>query len=171
MAAQNASFWARHPRLFELLKFNIVSLITGLIDYAVTMLLLWGVFRGLMDTPARWWIFVYPAGRGNGLALCLAASISYVVSQVFNFCAQRRVTFNANNSLLRSALCYAFVTLAVLVIINWLPQYYTAWLYALIGEELGSMAVKLLNGTIAFIVMYPVSRFIIMRRVENQANS
>lgn len=165
----------RYPRLFEFIKFNIVSLCTGVIDYAVTLALLWGAFRGLFDIPVRFWIFVYPAGRGNGLALCLAASISYVVSQVFNFCAQRRVTFRANNSVARSAVCYALVTLTVLVIINYLPQFYTVWLYGLVGEEAGALIVKLLNGTISFVVMYPVSKFYIMRRRpgdgENRASN
>ena len=162
----------RWPTLFEFIKYWLVANVTTIIDYAITFIMLWVVFAKLQYREFGWTIgnftvFHYDAGEGMGLAGFLAYVISYVISQIFSFFAQRKYAFKSNNDVVVSAVWFAVVTLIVLAITQFLPQFYMNWLYGLVGSKLGSVLIKFFNCCVGLWLMYPINKYIIMRRDNN----
>ncbi len=164
-------FEGKFPTVAEFLRYWMVSNVTTLIDYAVTMLLLWVVFARLQQVPFLWQIggftlVRYDAGRGMGLAGFLAYVISCLLSQIFSFFAQRKYAFHSNNNVWFSAVVFTLATLAVLLITQFLPQFYMNWLYGLTGSAVGSVLIKFFNCCIALWLMYPINKYIIMKHTD-----
>lgn len=166
----------RWPTLFEFIRFWLVSNVTTIIDYAITFFLLWVVFSELQYKEfdckiGEFTLFHYDAGKGMGLAGFLSYVISYIISQIFNFFAQRKIAFKANNSVVKSAIWYTVVTLVVVFITQFLPQFYLNWLYGLVGSEIGSLLVKFVNCCIGMWAMYPINKFIIMTKTDKSTEN
>ncbi len=166
---------SRFPTAAEFIRYWMVANVTTVIDYVVTLLLLWVVFAPWQQVPFQWSIgsftlIRYDAGRGMGLAGFLAYVISCLLSQIFSFFAQRKYAFRSNNNVWFSAAAFTAATLIVLLITQFLPQFYMSWLYGIVGSEFGSVLIKFFNCCIALWVMYPVNKHLIMKHTEQQAS-
>lgn len=170
-----ANIWMKlekkYPTVFEFIRYWLVANVTTIIDYIITFLMLWVFFKKLQQTPFLWQIgnftvFKYSAGDGAGLAAFLAYVISFLGSNIYGFIAQRKIAFRANNNVVVSAIAFTIATLIILFITQFLPQFYMDWLYGLVGAGFGSVLIKFINCCIALWAMYPVNKFIIMRKIE-----
>jgi len=108
------------------------------------------------------WLFDYSVANG-GLCAFLAFALSFVIAQIFNFIVQRKATFHANNKVLYSALMYIVMILVIFFFQMWLPTLLHAPISNLVGDNWADMIIKNMMMTLAFIIQFPVNKWVIMK--------
>ena len=154
---------ARHEGLFQLLSFALLGLVASAVELLCFALFRRVVFAGLSSVDFAWWIFRYSAANG-GLGFFLAVALSFLCGQIVNFFIQRKYTFEATNSLARSAALYAATVAAMWLLQMWLPTVIRAPIAAALGEDAGDLAVKLLCMFAGLIIAFPMNKFVIMKK-------
>jgi putative flippase GtrA len=189
-------FAARRPSTAQFVVFLVVSNGITVLQLALMPALRW-VFAGtsLVSTTFQVWsvgtnpdgtpyyVFDYAAGAlpggGGGLAYFLAVQITLLIAQVINFCAQRRITFRSNSSVLREACWYAIAYVIITLVAAALQGVYKAPVYALFidtwglgatGETLADFATMIVNAAVSFWVFFPIFK-VIFRVVPEEAGA
>lgn len=157
-----ARFKREHEALWQFIQFALLGLVATLVELAVFAVLNFWVFAPLKTRPFSWWLIDYSVDNG-GLCAFWSFVISYAAGQTVNFIIQRKYTFRAQSNPARSALLYALAILLLYAFTLWLPTVLRAPLTALLGENLGDMAVKLCNMFASMLILFPINKFIIMR--------
>jgi len=148
--------------LWQFIKFTFLSLITTVVDLGTFSLFNYLIFTRLADVPFAWWLLDYGVEDG-GLCAFLSFSLSFVVSQTFNFFLQRKVTFGATGNLLKSGILYAVMVLAVFALGVWIPTLIRSPLALLVGTAWADFLVKNVNMTLSFAIQFPMNKWVIMR--------
>lgn len=154
---------SRREGLFQLLSFALLGLVASAVELACFALFRWAVFGGLAEVDFSWWIFRYSAASG-GLGYFLAVALSFLCGQAVNFFIQRKYTFEATNSVGKSAALYAVMVAAMWLLQMWLPTVIRERVVAALGEGAGDLAVKLLCMFAGLIIAFPMNKFVIMKK-------
>ena len=161
----NASrFFLRHPTLKQVLTFLLVGCITGLIDLLVYSLCYYFIFPSLRDVEFHF-IFINYSLNAGGKCAFLSFAFSYGISQCFNFIAQRKATFKANNNPILSGFFYFIMVILIYAFCLWFPSVISEFIYEKIGISFGAIVVKLLCQTACTVIQFPINKFFIMRKV------
>jgi len=163
-------FKARHATLFEFIMFNLLSNIATITNFIVLNIAQSLVFRSFAGRPFDFWIYHYPVEIG-GLAAFLAFLCSYAAAQTVNFVVQRKLVFNANNKLGGALVVYVLTILLVYLICVYVPVVVTPFLSPLLGKELAANVANILNIFIQVVIIYPVLKFVVMKKVEAKAGA
>jgi putative flippase GtrA len=147
----------------QFIVFFLLSIVTTVVDLGTFSLFNYLIFTGLKTIDFQWWLFNYSVING-GLCAFLSFSISFVISQTFNFFIQRKVTFGANNNVLYSGLMYAVMVLLVFFFQLWIPTLLHEPLANLVGSNWGDFIIKNFNMTISFLIQFPMNKWVIMRQ-------
>ena len=114
------------------------------------------------------------AGGGGGLAYFLAVEITLFIAQVINFFLQRKVTFRANNSVLKTAVWYFIAWIVISVGAAALQGLYKMPIYDTLmgafGVDLGvimaDIITTIINSAISFWVFFPIMKIIFKTKEE-----
>lgn len=163
-------FTEEHQNVWQLIKFTLISMIAGATEMGSYLLLNSVFLKSLNSQPFHWWIFHYAGGlNAGGLGTMIAFLVSTTLAQIISFVTNRKKTFNANNNVL-----YAAVTYTIMVVIIICLQTYTGPLIvskidsALNMYEISSVLGKCIWMFLTFCIVFLMSKFVIMRRVEEK---
>lgn len=159
-----SGFREKHAELYEFIMFNLLSNIATITNFAVLNLSNSVLFKSLMDVPFAFWIFDYNVESG-GLGGFLAFLVSFFCAQAVNFVVQRNLVFNSNNKLGSAIPIYLFTVVVVYVICLYVPTLILEDVSALVGNFWGMNITNAINILIQVIIIYPVLKFVVMKRI------
>lgn len=159
-----SGFREKHAELYEFIMFNLLSNIATITNFAVLNLGNSVLFKSLMDVPFAFWIFDYSVESG-GLGGFLAFLVSFFCAQAVNFVVQRNLVFNSNNKLGSAIPIYLFTVVVVYVICLYVPTLILEDVSALVGSFWGMNITNAVNILIQVIIIYPVLKFVVMKRI------
>jgi len=154
----------------QFIVFFLLSIVTTVVDLGTFSLFNYLIFASLKTLPFQWWLFDYSIING-GLCAFLSFSISFVLSQTFNFFIQRKVTFGANNNVLYSGIMYAVMVLLVFFFQLWVPTLVREPIARLVGGNWADFIIKNFNMTISFLIQFPMNKWVIMRQRKTSSET
>ncbi len=155
----------KYANVFEFIMFNLLSNIATITNFLVLNICQSFVFNTLTSKPFSFWIFNYSAENG-GLGGFLSFLISYACAQTVNFIVQRKLVFNSNNKLGKSIAFYIFTVLVIYLICLYIPTLILPILNNKIGNLWAMNLANVFNIIVQVIVIYPVMKFVIMKKVN-----
>lgn len=158
---KNKGFW-------QFIKFTAFSLITTVVELTAFSLFNYLIFTYLSNTEFKFWLFNYSVENG-GMCAFLSFTLSFIIAQIFNFIIQRKVTFHATNHILHSALMYANMILIIFFLQLWIPTLIRIPLTNLVGSQWADMIAKNMMMTMAFIIQFPMNKWVIMKENKEVA--
>jgi len=156
--------------LWQFIKFTFLSLITTVVDLGTFALLNYLIFTKYSTVPFVWWLLDYGLEDG-GLCAFLSFSLSFVISQTFNFFIQRKITFGSSGNLLRSGIFYAVMVFAVFALGTWIPTLIRAPIALIVGAAWADFIVKNINMTMSFAIQFPMNKWVVMRETASSISS
>ncbi|MBU1094337.1 MAG: GtrA family protein [Firmicutes bacterium] len=151
--------------IWEFIKYTSVSLLTSLVEISVFALFNYWIFSSLSQIEIQIWLLDYSLANG-GLCSFLAFSLSFIIAQIFNFIVQRKATFKANNRVLSSAIMYGIMILIIFLLQLWIPTLIHVPISNLVGNDWADLIIKNMMMFLAFIIQYPMNKWVIMKKVE-----
>lgn len=166
MIAKIKNYLNTHKDIFQLVKFTIFSMLAFLVEYASFTILILCLKN--VNQPLNWFVFSYAADDGGSGAF-IAFLISTVLAQIVTFVINRKKTFNANNNIVFSAIAYAVMVCGIVVLNTWMGGAITSALSSANWNVTLSQYVGKLAGSFAsFVIIFLMSKFVIMRRVDKK---
>lgn len=153
----------KNTTLREFISYALYGCITSLVDIGVFLLCRYLIFAPLASRPFEWWLISYDEASG-GLCAFLSFAVSFAASQVFNFFIQRKRTFHADNNTLWSGAMYAVMVIVTYFFQLWLPTAIGGFVTGLVGERFAATVLKCINMTTAFLIQFPINKWVIMRK-------
>lgn len=152
--------------LWQFIKFTLLSMVTTVVDLGTFALLNYLILTRFSNVPFIWWLLDYGVEDG-GLCAFLSFSLSFIISQTFNFFIQRKITFGATGNILRSGILYAVMVLSVFALGVWIPTVIRAPITVFVGSAWADFIVKNINMTMSFAIQFPMNKWVIMRGSES----
>jgi len=159
-----AQWKERHEAVWQFIMFALVGCVTSVVDLGSFALFNFWIFTPYRQQPFSWWLIDYSTDNG-GMTAFLAFACSNAISQTFNFIVQRKATFKATNNVAGSAVMYVIMVLLIYVLQLYLPTLIRVPVVGVFGEVFGDILVKMCTMTLSFLIQFPVSKWIIMRKV------
>ena len=156
-------FKQKHPGLFEFIMFNILANIATITNFVVLNIGNGFFFRAFSDQAFSFWIFDYSIESG-GLCGFLSFLVSYASAQTVNFIVQRKLVFGANNKIGLNVVIYIFFVVVVYIICLYVPTLVMHPLTMRFGNTWATNISNALNIMIQVMIMYPVLKFIVMKK-------
>lgn len=153
----------KNRTLWEFISYALFGCLTSVIDLGCFLLCNNLIFASLRSTAFSWWLINYTPENG-GLGAFWSFAISFAASQIFNFFIQRKKTFSSNNNAAVSGLLYAAMVILTYFFQLWLPSVIGEAVTRVVGENWASVALKCINMTTAFLIQFPINKWVIMRR-------
>lgn len=166
MIAWLKRFRKEHETLAQLILFMLLSGVATLVDFAVFSLLNYWLLKPLKSVDFVWWLLDYNAATGGGLGGLIATAAAYLCAQVANFFVQRRGTFQANNSVAQSGAMYFTMVIGIWFLQIWLGGPFMKWFAPVFGKNLGDLLSRVANDTIAWVIQFPLNKYLIMKRTK-----
>ncbi len=160
-------FKEKHANLYEFIMFNLLSNIATITNFVVLNICMSLLFVSLTSTNFSFWIFNYSAENG-GLAGFLSFLVSFFAAQAVNFIVQRKLVFNANNELGAAIPIYLFTVIVVYIICLYIPTLVLGPISSIVGSFWGTNLTNAINIMIQVIIIYPVLKFVVMKKVPEQ---
>jgi putative flippase GtrA len=108
-------------------------------------------------------VFDYSIASG-GLCGFLSFLLSYACAQTVNFIVQRKLVFGSNKKLGLNVLIYIFFVIVLYLICLYVPTLVMYPLTVMVGSLWAANISNALNILIQVVVMYPVLKFIVMKK-------
>jgi len=161
-------FKEKHADLYEFIMFNLLSNIATITNFLILNLGTSIIFASLLDEPFKFWIFDYAIESG-GLGGFLAFLLSFFCAQAVNFIVQRNLVFNSNNKLGIAIPIYLFTVIIVYVICLYVPTIVMEPISSAVGRFWGVNLTNVINIMIQVIIIYPVLKFVVMKRIPTES--
>ena len=161
-------FKKKNQTLWEMLVFWLMGGITTVVDLGIFAVCNYWLFAAYRDVGVSWWVFDYRVENG-GLCALISLATSFALSQAVNFVIQRKATFSATNNVLYSAIVYAVMVVGVYFFMLWLPTVISEPIFGWLGAGVGAIVVKLLCQFASFLIEFPISKWVIMRKKPDDA--
>lgn len=152
----------KNPNLYEFVLFNIMSNVATVTNFVVLWLSTSLVFASLSNRPFDWFIFDYPV-EAYGLGGFLSFLTAYTVAQIVNYFVQKKIVFQADNSLKKGIGWYILTVLVAGIISIWLPPYVIFYTSPIIGGAAPTVA-NIINICVQVAINYPMLKFVIMKK-------
>ena len=166
---EKKSFTKEHESIWQLIKFLLVSSLAGITE-TVSFLILSQVLATRLTDDFDFFVFHYTADKSLNLGLFIAFFASALLAEVVSFLVNRKATFHANNSFLRSAVMYLILVLAVISLKTWIVTVLTPWVSSFTDVRLLIEWIpKMISMIVALAIIFPMNKFVIMRRTEEPA--
>ena len=160
-------FVLERPGLWQFIKFSLISMIAAVTEMGSYLLLNNVLLSSLNDRPFQWFIFNYSGGGAGGLGTMIDFFVSITLAQIVAFITNRKKTFNANNNIVYSAIMYAIMVIIIIGLQTYTGPLLVAWLNAFIhNNNISSILGKLIWMSATFFIVFFMSKFVIMKRVE-----
>lgn len=167
MTKKIRGFFANNPSALQFAKYTIFSLAGGITELIIFAVLNYILPRNGINSPMNWFIFVYPTAAG-GLGAFIAFVVSAVIGQALKFITNFKKTFKSTNNIFLSAIGFAIVSIIIIVGLN-------LYVGGLLNNELckiisntkiAGIIAKLIAQVTGFLLVFPVNKFILMRKKE-----
>ena len=163
-------FIAEHQNIWQLIKFTLISSIAGIIEITSYLLLNSFILKDLNSRPFHWWIFHYQGGSSGGQGTMIAFLVSTTLAQIVSFITNRKKTFNANNNLAFSIIAYTIMVITVIRLQTYTGPLLVTQISKIINNpDISGLLGKFIWMFLTFIIVFVMSKFVIMRRVEPKA--
>ncbi|HHU43071.1 MAG: hypothetical protein QM214_02275 [Bacillota bacterium] len=165
--ARIKEFFSKNPTAWEFAKYTIFSVTGGLLELVVFVILNSVLPKNGIDRPINWFVFVYPTEAG-GLGAFIAFIVSSVVGQALKFITNFKKTFKSTNNIFLSAIGFALMAIVIVVGLN-------LYVGGLLNKELckvvdnadlAGLIAKTIAQVTGFLLIFPVNKFILMRRKD-----
>ncbi|NLO64705.1 MAG: hypothetical protein GX095_05665 [Clostridiales bacterium] len=165
-------FFKKNPTAWEFAKYTIFSVLAGWIELSVFSLLNYVLPNNGINKPLNWFVFVYPTEAG-GLGAFIAFVVSSVIGQALKFITNFKKTFKSTNNIVLSAVGFAIMAVIIVVGLNmYVGGLLNNALCKVIAnaDAVGFLA-KLIVQMSGFFVIYPINKFVLMRRDKSQTQT
>ena len=164
MISKIKKYLEEHESIKQFVMFLLISCVAAVVEISSYLIINNIVLKSLNSDPFHWWIFNYDGGTTGGLGTMVAFLISTFLAQVISFIANRKKTFKANNNVVFSAIMYA----TMVIIIVGLQTYSGPIIVNKLNDLLNNPDLSILFGKwlcmfLAFFIIYPMSKYVIMR--------
>lgn len=159
-------FRREHETLSQFILFTLLSLVATLVDFTVFSLLNFWLLKPLKSVDFVWWLLDYNAVNGGGLGGLIATAAAYFAAQVTNFFVQRKGTFQANNNVASSGAMYFVMIVAIWFLQLYLGGLFMKWFARPFGHDLGDLLSRVANNTVAFLIQFPLNKYVIMKKAK-----
>lgn len=151
--------------IWQLIKFSLMSMISGGIEIVTYILLNSVILISLNQEPFSWWIFSYEGGSAGGLGTMYAFFISTLLAQIVAFIANRKKTFKSNNNVVYSAIMYAIMVITIVCVQTYFGPILVVKINSIINNpDLSGIIGKLIWMFFTFCTIFPMSKYVIMRK-------
>lgn len=162
------SFAKDHETLWQFIKFFVFTQLAGLTEI-VSYTLLKNTLPEKMPESFDFFVFHYTNENGLNKGLFVAFLVSAVLAEIVSFLVNRKATFNANNNLAKSALMYAVLVVFIICMKTWVVTVLTAFVSGYTQSPLLIEWIpKLASMVIAFAIIFPMNKFVIMRHTDEE---
>ncbi len=157
--------------VWQFIKFTFASLIAMISEFAILNIMNHiDAITNLNMQPFDWFVFHYKGDGVEGLGTMIAFLVSTTVAQIISFVVNRKKTFGSNMNLTFSVVVYFVVIVALICAQTYFaPQIsYLLQNSANMGYDLATNIAKMCFSFLNFVVLFPLEKFVIMRKVENK---
>lgn len=161
-------FTDKHQTLWQFIKFLVFSQLAGLVEL-VSFAILSNILPAKLPSDFDVFVFHYTNDKGLCLGAFVAFFVSAVLAEIVSFLVNRKATFNANNNFAKSAIEYAILVIVVICLKTWIVTVLTP-----IVENITDMQLliewipKLASMVIAFAIIFPMNKFVIMKHTDEK---
>jgi putative flippase GtrA len=154
-----------HETVLQFVKFTLFSMIAGISETVVFLVLNWALPASGVNAPVKWFVFDYPTaagGQGAMIAFIVSAFVGMGLSFIINF----KKTFYSTNNIVVSAVGYAIMSVLIIVGLN-------TYVGGLLNEALcrvipntdvAGFIAKMICQFSSFLIVFPMNKFVIMRK-------
>ena len=161
-------FAKKHAELWKFIKFCFAGVASFGVQYIVDVFFHYVVFRGLQGQTVDNAVFRFlgiDSQMDAAYAYFIAAAVGYTISFILN----RKVTFGSDSGLTSSFIMYVIMVVATVFIAAWMKGAFTAFAAARGYEnKIIDAVIFVLVTTIPFAWTYPLQRFVIMKKADNE---
>ena len=159
--------------LWTFIKFSIAGIASTLVEMVVHLILDSYVLKSMNVEPFQMWkiagqyVFDFSgggAGKGTMIAFVISTIVGYTIAYIVN----RKVTFNANNNLLKSTILYTLMVVFIVCFQSWGgPMCKQLLLGAgMTNDFLLGLIPKTIMCIICTLFSYPLNRFVIQKNSD-----
>lgn len=155
--------------IWQFAKFIFVSLIAMVTEFALLNIMNHiDAITALNAQPFDWFVFHYKGDGIEGLGTMIVFLVSTTVAQIISFVINRKKTFGSNNNLTFSVILYIAVIVALICAQAYFAPQISAWLQTAhsVNPDLAINLAKACFSFLNFVILFPLEKFVIMRRVE-----
>lgn len=162
---------ADHPTLWEFILFNILSNCATVTNFVVMWLCTGFIFTAFKDQPFSFFIFHYTNVESD-LGLCgfLSFLVATAAAQTVNFFVQKNWVFKSNANFAKAVPQFIVLAVTLVIISAALPAFsqglFISWG---IPAALAPTLANILNILTQVVISYPVMKFVIMKKIPEQA--
>ncbi len=148
------------------------SVLAGWIELGVFSLLNYVLPNNGINKPLNWFVFVYPTEAG-GLGAFIAFVVSSVIGQALKFITNFKKTFKSTNNIVLSAVGFAIMAVIIVVGLNMYVGglLNNALCKVIANADAAGFLAKLIVQMSGFFVIYPINKFVLMRRDKSQTQT
>ena len=162
-------FISQHAGIWQFIKFSLMSSIAAVVEITSFMLLNSLILKSLNNQAVDWFVFHYNPDTTGGLGTMVAFLVSTTLAQIVAFIANRKKTFNANNNLAFSITVYSIMMVTIILVQTWSGPILVEWMDSIIhNSDISGLLSKLLWMFISFLIIFPMSKYVIMRKVDKE---
>lgn len=167
LSAKFKQFIATHAGIWQFIKFSLMSSIAAVVEITSFLLLNSLILKSLNTQAVDWFVFHYNPNTTGGMGTMVAFLISTTLAQIVAFIANRKKTFNANNNLAFSVTVYSIMMVMIILVQTWSGPIIVEWMDGFIhNSDISGLLSKLLWMFISFLIIFPMSKYVIMRKVD-----
>lgn len=170
---ETENFTQSHQTLWQFIKFFIFSQLAGLVEL-VSFFFLDKFLPDKLPADFDFFVFHYTNEKGLCLGAFVAFFVSAILAEIVSFLVNRKATFNANNNFAKSAIAYLVLVICVICLKTWIVTALTP-LVTNITASFGNESIqqllidwvpKLLSMVVAFAIIFPMNKFVIMKHTD-----
>lgn len=163
------SFKQKHPELWKFVKFNIMVVLTSILDVVSYLVLLYFVFKGLNDVPLKDNMLLSLLGikyKGYLYSYLISTSIGYIAAYLFN----RKITFKSNINPAYSSSLYLILAVFNILVSSYIGSVFGSFIFE---KGLTNPVVEIISKFIIINIptlwTYPLERYVIQinKKIKN----
>ena len=152
-----------HPDLWEFILFNVLSNLATITNFVVMWVCTGFIFKGLSDSPFRFFVFDYTEPASLMLCGFLSFLIATIAAQTVNFFVQKNLVFKSNSRFQEAVWKYIILAVVLVVVSAALPAYSQRMLINIgLPKGIVPTAANMINILVQVVLSYPTMKFWIM---------
>lgn len=160
--------------LWTFIKFSIAGVAATLVEMGVHLVLDSYAFKSMNNQPfhafkiGSSFVFDYPgngiSGKGTMIAFIISTIVGYAIAYVLN----RKVTFKANNNVVKSTIIYILMVAFIVCFQSWggplCKEMINGW--GIQNDFILGLLPKTIMCIICTLISYPLNRFVIQKKED-----
>lgn len=153
-----------HPDLWEFILFNLLANCATITNFIVMWICTGFVFRGLRQTPFKFFVFDYSSSESLMLCGFLSFLIATTAAQIVNYFVQKKLVFKSNAVFQTAVPKYVVMVIILVLISAALPGYSQSFFINLgVQKQLAPTLANICNIAVQVLISYPSMKFWVMK--------